>query len=395
MGIQFINLFSSKEAAFYVEESPIVEKNTSTYKGVQLLPGHPYEYVQITDNPQGVVLEDWTVKVMTLCGSELADISEKFLVKAPFDDNNGTPQIVWSLKQVGQDFGSRLIYLEITQTEGETFYTNPFVISDDEGHKITRFDYKEDTDLAMQSTGLVTYFRNWRNADTVNQRYEKSTSMVRTLSVEQRKIARMFTEIWNNDLMLRFSRMLQCRYLYRDLTRHYLYEAFEIPDPEGTANFKDAEYLLTPYYGENYDPDYAPPLPQPPAPGGDLVMKVVGRKRTSPSLSYALTVIVPIIDNFDTVLFNFSYAKINGVVVQMSPFFFVVDNGNMTFFSNGTPAETTPGQIHLSEVVIRVSDNGTPPTMWDYIKQPGTDVFTAAEITAQVQKEIDATITAI
>lgn len=386
----YINFFSSKEEAFCVEESPIVTRNTSTRKGIKLLPDHPYEYVQKTSNPNGVVLEDWTVKVMSLCGEELGDISDKFLVKEPFDDFSGTPQIVWSVKQIGQDFGQRLIYLEITQTEGETWYTNPFEINNFESEKVTRFDYRDSITLPMLSIGLTTYFRNPRRADVINQRYEKSTGKVRTLRVESAKIYRMFTEIWSVDLIDKFLNMLGSRYLYRNLVRHYFYEVVESPDPEGTSNFSAIEYLLTPYEGEDYDPNYVPPTPLPPIPGGSVTVKVRMFKVSRSVNTYRPRVSFEAPDGFTTVLFNFSSASVNGNTTSFNPSFSSV--GQSMALNTFEAAEATPNQGALNSFVVRIND-GTSSLNVSYT---GPDlIFTNSEITNGIEKTIEATITTV
>jgi hypothetical protein len=44
------------------------------------------------------------------------------------------------------DFGYNLIYLEITQAIGETFYSSPFMITEIESEKTSQFHYKQSKD---------------------------------------------------------------------------------------------------------------------------------------------------------------------------------------------------------------------------------------------------------
>ena len=97
-----INIYRTKEEAFYFENSPI---NTQyIFKGVQLLPNNRLKYVQITNTPNGINLEDWTVYVVDCKGTK-TDITSSFLVESLTNSDNGNPQLYWSLKNIPFDFG--------------------------------------------------------------------------------------------------------------------------------------------------------------------------------------------------------------------------------------------------------------------------------------------------
>lgn len=69
----FINIFRTKEEAFYFKNSQI---NTQfIFKGVQLLPNNSAKYIQVTSTPDGIDLEDWTVKAVDLCKGIKTDIN--------------------------------------------------------------------------------------------------------------------------------------------------------------------------------------------------------------------------------------------------------------------------------------------------------------------------------
>src|SRR5687768_7039325 len=120
-----INLYRTVEEALYFKNSQL---NTQfIFSGVQLLPNNLEKYIQVTNTPNGINLEDWAVKVISVCtGEELGDITPSFMVESLTNSINGNPQIVWSLSELIQDFGWDLIYLKITQALGETFYSQPF-----------------------------------------------------------------------------------------------------------------------------------------------------------------------------------------------------------------------------------------------------------------------------
>lgn len=51
------------------------------FTAVQLLPSNTLAYVQVTETPEGINLEDWTVNVVDLCSGEKVVITNYFAVK--------------------------------------------------------------------------------------------------------------------------------------------------------------------------------------------------------------------------------------------------------------------------------------------------------------------------
>ena len=117
-----INLFRTEQEALAIKNSQMNRYYINN--GVQLLPKSEFPYVQVTDTPDGLHLEDWVVKVLNVCNNEvLGDITSSFMVESLTNSTNGNPQIIWSLTNIPLDFGFKLIYLQIEQSVGETFYS--------------------------------------------------------------------------------------------------------------------------------------------------------------------------------------------------------------------------------------------------------------------------------
>ena len=149
----FINIFRTKEEAFYFKNSQI---NTQfIFKGVQLLPNNSSKYIQVTETPDGIDLEDWQVSVVDLCKGTKTDVTDYFFVDSLTNSLDGSPQLFWSLTNVPFDFGYRLVYLEINQLIGETFYSSPFLLTEIESEKTSQFHYKDSKDDIYQSIGLT------------------------------------------------------------------------------------------------------------------------------------------------------------------------------------------------------------------------------------------------
>lgn len=241
MARPFIRIEKTLDAALSFRESVI--NLAFDYTGVQLIPNNTNAYTQTSDNSEGVELEDWTVFAVTLCGIK-TDITDYFMVFANITDDDGMPQIIWQLKNVPYDFGQELIYLEINQIFGETFYSSPFLLTKVDEDKTARFDYKEKKEDWYQSIQLNTFFRQKQNKDELTTYYEVSTKETVTSAIKEVLIEKWQTGLFNNELFVDFKTMLNFKYVYCNLTKVSLYEAFEIPEIVGNVNYAMQDYLL-------------------------------------------------------------------------------------------------------------------------------------------------------
>lgn len=237
-----INLFKSLEEAMTFKNSWI--NNAFNFTGIQLLPQNPNKYIQVTNTPNGINLEDWTVKVISLCGEELGDITENFVVESLTNSENGNPQFIWSLKNITQDFGYGLIYMKITQAVGETFYSQPFKITEIGSEKTCQINYKFGETDEIQSIG----FNAWYCDDDLLQDqvtyYEESTQSWVTASMEQGEV-----EYWRTEKMMKtnlkhLKRILGLPFVYINGVRASLKEVPEIPQKVSRENFASMNFTI-------------------------------------------------------------------------------------------------------------------------------------------------------
>lgn len=389
--VTLINLYSSLAASKTVKRSPKVDPGLTMpgYKVVQLLPNNELPYVQKTQNPLGVELEDWTVEVYSLCGTLLGDITDSFTCQ-PFDDDNGIAQIIWKLTNVPVDFGNGLIQLHISQTAGQTFYSTPFQLTNNDWESTTRVDYRNSEFEDMQSSNLRMWYDDTLNADTQNNYEEKATNITRSLTIGRQRPDIYRTELWDKTFWGLVTDVLQSRYVYLDLTRHNLFVVPEIPPRLGQTNFAEGEFQLIPIPTEVYDPLYVPPVIPAPEPGGDVsvVMKVLKQARPGNPPVYRVNFQIPIIQGYSTLLPNFSNAVLNGETVG----FTVIGNtteDTIFILSLGTSLEIVPGQLHVGSFSFRMTD-GTLPFNYVYTTPPV--IFNASEITNGITKQVVTTI---
>lgn len=390
----FIGLYRTLDQAFTFDESPVIDPHLGRLDGIQLLPNNIYPYIQNTANPDGVELEDWTVEVVTPCGKVLGDITESFSCQ-PFNDNDGIPQITWQLLNVPIDFGWRMVCLKITQTAGETFYSNPFMLTSIDANKTTRFDYRESKFDVMQSVQLVTWFRNVRNADTINVRTEVSTQITRSKTVQKIRPRRMFTDFMPVHLIERVVTMLESTYVYVNLVRHNLFEAPEITDPQGDANFVELEYLLTSIPTETYDPNYVEPVPPIPAPGDEVEINLKMFLRAPDVETHLLRAKLDFLspNGFGTVVFGQSYITVNGEVLEFNTALTNYVEETINAFSNYTGNQTLPLSAEVTEFNLRVTDG--EGNYFDYFYNGAAISFNLSEINNGTVKTATATITEV
>jgi len=221
----FINIFRTKDEAFYFKNSQI---NTQfIFKGVQLLPNNASKYIQVTETPDGIDLEDWTVNVVDLCKGTKTDVTAYFFVDSLTNDLDGAPQLYWSLTNVPFDFGYRLVYLEIAQLIGETFYSSPFLLTNIESEKTTQFHYKDNKDDVYQSVGIQTWFLDEDKKTELTTYYEVSTRNTVSQAIKTNYLQKFRTELLPKSVLILLTYLLESPVLYVNYIRCSLFEAID------------------------------------------------------------------------------------------------------------------------------------------------------------------------
>jgi hypothetical protein len=238
-----IGLFRTIDEAMYFKNSQL---NTQfIFSGVQLLPNNSNKYIQVTNTPNGINLEDWTVKVISICGEELGDITDSFMVESLTNSINGNPQFIWSLTDIQTDFGYELIYLKITQTLGETFYSTPFKITSINEEKTSEITYKYKLNDEIQVIGFETWFREKDIKTTLETYYEESSKNTVTTAVQTNKLEVYRTNLMSRDALIQLIEVLTLPYVYIGGIRCSVFTAPEIPASASQENFSEITYQLS------------------------------------------------------------------------------------------------------------------------------------------------------
>lgn len=228
--------------------------NFYNFQGVHLLPNNLSKYVQVTNTPNGINLEDWVVYGVSLCGNEEFDITGSFMVEKITNSLNGNPQFIWSLTNVQHDFGWGLIYLRIQQSNGEFFYSTPFQLTAINSKYTSQVTYKFKRTDEFQSIGVQLWFRTKSSNVTIQNYYEVSTEKTRTTAVQKNKTEFWETQSMNIENLIKIMDILTLPYVYLNGIRCNCYEAPEIPKPQSQENWANMEFHLSLDYDEIYIP---------------------------------------------------------------------------------------------------------------------------------------------
>lgn len=277
--MEFIRLENTLEKAMAYKSSP--DDKFFSFRGIQLLPNNDYPIIQTTNNIEGVELEDFAeVNVISMCGEVLENITAYFEVIDNFQDpETGLPQITWKiLPNIPFDFGNQLIYLEIKQLVGETFYTNPFAITSEGSEFTSRIDYREKYSDVMQSINACLYYYDFDVQKEYSQYWEVSTKRTRTNTIKSQSFDIYRTQIIDKYILEKIVNIFDFKYTYLNLIRVNIFEVVEIPRKEGFENFVQTDISFNFDESEIYNPNYVVPIPpDPPVPEISLLITDVNK----------------------------------------------------------------------------------------------------------------------
>lgn len=284
----FIRIEDTLEKAMYYQSG--VQMQFYSFNGIQLLTNQAAPYVQRTNCSNGVAIADFTVTVMSMCGTELAEITESFKVDSTFqDENTGLWQLYWSLKNVTYDAGLQLIYLRIETGANGVYYTSPFMLTSQESESTHRFHYRNREIDPIQSTGLKMYYRQDSDLTTLElyTTLGGKKQIQQNLSIVEFEIFQ--TKIVDYQILKAFKRMCTFVFRYMDFKPFNLIEVPETKEFENNENFDQQVIKIQRDFNplNEYNPFYVPPAP-PPVPPVLIILNSV--QSTGVGVTYDFTV---------------------------------------------------------------------------------------------------------
>ena len=245
-----INIYRTLDEAMLFKNSP--RNSFYDFSGVQLLPNNPVKYIQVTNTPDGINLEDWVVHGVSVCRSTEFEITESFMVEKLTNSLNGDPQFIWSLTNVNHDFGWGLIYLRIQQSNGEFFYSTPFKLTSINEKYTSNIIYKYKRTDDYQSIGVNLWFRTKSASVSMQNYYQVSTEKIRSTAVQKNKTEFWETQSMSIDNLIKIMDVVILPYVYLDGVRATCFEAPEIPEPTSQENWGNMKYQFSLDYDDIY-----------------------------------------------------------------------------------------------------------------------------------------------
>jgi hypothetical protein len=250
--INFIEFYGTLDEALTERTSPQI--NLYEVRGIHLLPNNIYPYIQTTNVSSGIELEDWSAYIVNTWDSSETDITSYFTIENVFTDDNGNAQFTWSLTNVPFDFGNKMVYLKVSQTIGETFYSNMFQFTENNSEKTIRIDYRSNGQDVMQSIQLKMWYWQTLKNQELSTYYETSTRNTVTNVVKSQTYEKWLTNSISNSLFLKISDVFEYKYVYINLLRCNLFENIEIKEHSGTQNYASNTLNISFNKSEVYNP---------------------------------------------------------------------------------------------------------------------------------------------
>jgi len=256
----FIRLKNSKEKAFDLSDSPIIKHE---YVGqVQLLPFDTQPYLQITNSDDPIVIEDFQVFVVDCFDNEFEITDNVFIY--PFINSKGIAQIAFEIINIQKDFGTQPVYLRFDQLNGESFYSNQILITEEEKELTTRIDYTSKCNVYgieyevasfYQSIRVQVYFNTYVSQDEIDVYYQISASQNVNTRANISDLQEWITREFNGFTYKRLKRALyqEC---YFNLVRVYATEGLEFEPREEEANISQSRFLIDPDEENIFSPFY-------------------------------------------------------------------------------------------------------------------------------------------
>jgi len=136
--VSFIKLYKSLSEAVASENPPASEINYTGF--IQQLPNETFLQISSSDESISFV-DEFTTDLVDGCNNLIANINYNFYAEFRVD-SNGITQIAFEFGMIGTDYGSTVLHLRLTDsTNGNVWYSSPFLITNNNKKISTRFDY--------------------------------------------------------------------------------------------------------------------------------------------------------------------------------------------------------------------------------------------------------------
>jgi hypothetical protein len=255
--ISFLWFKPTLAEAWNQNASPVVDL---MYRGqLHLLPFDPQPYIQITDSPISLQIQNDSNVYLLDCTGEELEINNHVDLQS-ITDTNGIKQIYIRLKYLPVDYGMNLVCLKIVSvedTETNTYYSNPFLLTSLGWDRTSRVDYRVTRNYADPSTETIYtnlyqgvrlsfYYNRHVDATELDTYYQISKSQDVIANVNENDRIEWMWEKADSWHWVRLSKALYRSPCYINQERNYPSEGLELQSRDGDTNVSESAFITSP-----------------------------------------------------------------------------------------------------------------------------------------------------
>lgn len=244
-------LKSTRAAAFATERAP---GGYRMFGGqIHLKPLEINPYVIITDSRTDITVfpENYTATLYNYTTAEQFDITDNVDI-LQLTDSNSIKQCYFRIAYLPEDFGGHMGYIRIQTSEGGeseeyNWYTNPFLLTNQNIEKTVRLDYAFNgsflTNPVYQGIRLGFYYNNYVPATEIDTYYQLTTELTVNPRIAKKEYQEWIFEAWD---AFTFKRVINALTYpcYIDRVRNYPVEDPNYAPRDGDSNISES-FIVT------------------------------------------------------------------------------------------------------------------------------------------------------
>lgn len=249
--VSFIKLYKSLSEAVASENPPVSEINYTGF--VQQLPNETFLQISSSDESISFV-DEFTTDLVDGCNNLIANINYNFYAEFRVD-SNGITQIAFEFGMIGVDYGSTVLHLRLTDsTNGNVWFSSPFLIANNNKKISTRFDYWSESKFNNISYDLFERKQSVRLSNcydntAVNKRDLKQYLQSNGMQVSYRSVTTYLRQFILNAIDYFVNDRLEVLFshpiVYVNRERSDVSD-FKVDERKGDTNWFSGEFVINP-----------------------------------------------------------------------------------------------------------------------------------------------------
>lgn len=253
----FIKLFKNDfTSAKLADDAPISYSANNGLPNYGFIIQKPSEYfLQITSGTTSIsFVGGITIDLIDCSNTLIQNIDNNFFYEG-FIDSSGVSQIAFAFGFIGTDYWSKQLFLRITDgVNGDVWYSNGFLITENNTELSTRFDYFNTTKIYNISYDLAPYIQSVRIAECydqtpVNKREVKQYVNSSGRQVNYRTITTFLRKYFLNKIDNFINDRLEVLFAHQQVYcngQSVVVSDYKVDERKGDTNFMNGEFVINP-----------------------------------------------------------------------------------------------------------------------------------------------------